>query len=459
MKNINILFKVYHPVWIVLFMLTFYSCEQLIETDLPDNQVTREDVFKDMATTEAALTNLYINVRENPFLTKNTNGISYNLSLYTDELDYFANNLNDFYTNTVEADHTLNASWWDYAYSGIYAANDFIEGLSQSAFIAEADKKAFLGEAYFIRSLYYQYLCQLYGDIPYTLTTDYVYNTAIAKTSYAEMLIQIEKDLKTAVDLLDDSYRNQQRIYPNQSTAKLLLAQNYLLQKKYEEAEKTCLEIINNNTYQLESDLDKVFKKEAKSTLWQLSSNSDTDNTPEASAYIFVSLPPPNVALSTELLNIFETSDKRKQQWIKEVTDGNLSFFHAYKYKNKENNTDEYSVFFRVEEVYFMLAEALTYQNRTAEAIGYINIIRQRAGLNPLPDSLNQDEFIDEMLKESQREFFTENGHRFFDLKRNGKLEKLSIVKPNWQNKHQLFPIPERQLQINPNLQPNNNGY
>jgi hypothetical protein len=103
--------------------------------------------------------------------------------------------------------------------------------------------------------------------------------------------------------------------------------------------------------------------------------------------------------------------------------------------------------------------EALAYQNRTAEAVHYLNLIRHRAGLLPLPETLSKEEFINEMLSESRREFFTEGGHRFFDLKRNNKLHILKMVKPNWEDKHALLPIPEGEILLNPNLLPQNNGY
>jgi hypothetical protein len=61
---------------------------------------------------------------------------------------------------------------------------------------------------------------------------------------------------------------------------------------------------------------------------------------------------------------------------------------------------------------------------------------------------------------ERRLELFTEFGHRFFDLKRTGRLEQeLSIVKPQWKKINQLLPLPESELVLNPNLNPQNDGY
>jgi hypothetical protein len=88
-----------------------------------------------------------------------------------------------------------------------------------------------------------------------------------------------------------------------------------------------------------------------------------------------------------------------------------------------------------------------------------INIIRQRAGLPPTLAS-TQETLIDVILKERQVELFTEQGHRWFDLKRLG-LANVVIqpIKPAWSDTDILFPIPELEILMNPNLNPQNPGY
>jgi SusD family. len=56
---------------------------------------------------------------------------------------------------------------------------------------------------------------------------------------------------------------------------------------------------------------------------------------------------------------------------------------------------------------------------------------------------------------ERTKEFVFE-GHRWFDLVRTGKLkEKVLLAKPSVSvdmNRHILFPIPQREINVNPNL-------
>lgn len=448
-----------YSILLLLINLILISCDQLVDVDLPDNKVNQQDVFKNVSSVKSALSQLYTNVRDKNFITKNTNGISHGLSLYTDELNYVGTSTNNFYVNSIQPNSQETANWWNSAYQNIYQINAFIEGLTQSQYIEQQLKEPFLGEAYTLRALHYHYLTQLYGDIPYTLTTDYKFNTNINKTPYNQVLLEVEKDLLIAHQYLTYEYRSTNKFHINKAIVELLLAENYLLQKRFDLAQQYCQNILNNKLYQIESDLNNTFKKTSKSTLWQLSPHLETNITPEANAYIFTALSANTTAISTELINKFDPEDLRLKNWIKSTTVNNTKFLTAFKYKNKTNNTDEYSIFYRIEHVYFIYIESLFFQNKRLQAITELNKIRQTRGVKPIDTALSSDEFEQVFLDESQREFFTETGQRFFTLKRFEKLNQLKSTKTNWLDYHQLFPIPEKQLLINKNLNPNNHGY
>ena len=88
-----------------------------------------------------------------------------------------------------------------------------------------------------------------------------------------------------------------------------------------------------------------------------------------------------------------------------------------------------------------------------------LNVIRIRAGLAETTASTTT-ELTAAILHERRFEFFTEQSHRWFDLKRTGKAaETLSGLKIGWRNTDLLLPIPEKELQLNKNLLPQNPGY
>jgi hypothetical protein len=118
-----------------------------------------------------------------------------------------------------------------------------------------------------------------------------------------------------------------------------------------------------------------------------------------------------------------------------------------------------------------MKAEALNELNNgpNTEAYEAVNKIRKRARYNGtqelsiLPDlqGLGYQEFKDALLLENRLEFVGE-GHRWFDLVRFKKLEELvPLAKPGVQPQafHYLFPIPQAEIDLNPKLLPQNQGY
>jgi hypothetical protein len=167
------------------------------------------------------------------------------------------------------------------------------------------------------------------------------------------------------------------------------------------------------------------------------------------------------MALSNQLRNAFEANDQRKVNWIKEVTNANGTWYHAFKYKQRTitATSQEYSVVFRLAEQILIRAEARARQGETLNAIEDLNKIRTQAGLPPTT-AVTQDEILAAIFQERKVEFFSEFGHRFFDLKRQNNLDViLNQTKPGWNTHMKKLPIPQRELLLNPNLLPQNDGY
>lgn len=447
----------------VLLLGTLQACSEFTDVPLPNDQLNRSDIFKDPNTTKAALTNIYINLREESFLMGDRKGLGYLMGMYTDDLQSLVDashnsQLFPIYSNSLLTNNSNISNLWNTNYNHIYAINDFIEGVMNSDALEPSIKKTYLAEAYFLRALYYHYFVQVFGDVPYVTTTDYTVNSKIGKTKVSDVLIKVEDDLKTALEFMPTEYRDIKRIFPSAAVVELLLAKNYLLQKRYDLAEVYARRVLENSDYNLETDLNRVFKRTSQGILWQLATNGLVDITNEARTYIFTGMPG-DVALSSSIVNAFESIDLRAGIYMKEVEVNGQSWFHPYKYKNNQSNEDEYSIVFRIEEAYLTLAEALLYQHKPSEAVNYINPIRERAGLSPLSNTLSESVVKQELLNEYQREFFAEHGHRFLDLKRNDALDQLKLTKPNWEAKHRVFPLPEQELLLNPNLLPQNEDY
>ncbi len=452
-----------HLCFLLLFFLFGFcqSCDDYVDVSLPNSQLTGVTVFEDVTTANAALAGLYAKLRTSGVFAGGT-GMSYYLGLYADELDHYqTTTLNNFYTNTLVAGESGVSSVWNQSYRQIYEANALLEGINGSVSLAEADRNQLRGEALFIRAFVHFYLVNLFGDVPYVKTTDYEKNTQVQRIATTLVYDEIVADLTEASTLLGDAYMSAERVRPNRLAAQAVLARVYLNMGDYGAASNAASAVLNNPLYVWEKDLDKVFLKESTTTIWQFMPNAAGNNTSEGSTHIFTAGPPSTIALTPSLVNAFEANDLRRQKWIKAVTNGSATWYHAFKYKQRTNTAAslEYSVVLRLAEQYLIRAEARARQGELTNAKSDLNLIRTRAGIGPTA-AVTGEELIADVMQQRRLELFTEFGHRFFDLRRNNALDNiLSATKPGWNTTDQLWPLPERELEANPKLKPQNQGY
>lgn len=97
---------------------------------------------------------------------------------------------------------------------------------------------------------------------------------------------------------------------------------------------------------------------------------------------------------------------------------------------------------FRYADVLLMNAEAKVRAGQNGDAP--LNLVRQRAGLAPLTNAT-----VDQILDERRAELAMEWGERFYDLVRTG---KASSVLTGFKAGDEYYPIPQRQIDLNPNL-------
>jgi hypothetical protein len=435
-----------------------------VEVDVPNSQLIGATIFEDNATANAAMTNIYASMRDNALLTGTSFGLSNNLGAYADELDFYGDmSFSTFYffNNTILPTNTAVADYWNTTYNQIYSANAVYEGVNASTMLSEANANRLKGEALFTRALLHFYLANLYGNIPYITTTDYTINSKVSRIPINEVYDLIIEDLNKAVVLVPQEYETESRTRPNKSTVQALLARVYLYNENWQEAINLTDTLINNGLYSEELNLENVFLKNCTETIWQLPTALEGSATDVADTFTLFSGPPNSVALKLDFVNQLEPNDLRKQYWIGEVTDGTTIWYYPKKYKqtNIQSSSSEYTVVLRLTEQFLIRAEAKAQMGNLMGALQDLNKVRNRAGLNDL-NAMSQQVILEAILNERRNEFFTEYGHRFFDLKRFGKLDQvLNMSKPGWNTTDSLLPIPQTELSVNPNLLPQNSGY
>src|SRR5690606_7975980 len=155
-----------------------------------------------------------------------------------------------------------------------------------------------------------------------------------------------------------------------------------------------------------------------------------------------------------------------------------LNDLFCRKYQNSDGDrADEYDWrsginerIMRYADVLLMYAECLNENGKTSEAYPFIQMVRDRVGLPDLattkPD-LSQQQMRDQIAHERFLEFALE-GHRFDDIRRWGwlddpaKLEWLESRDPEFESYipgREFFPIPQSEMDNNPGISQQNEGY
>lgn len=432
------------------------GCKKFIEIDPPKDQIVNDKVYASDETASAAIRGIYAQMMTaTGFASGYTNSVTLLAGRSGDDFTNFNGTVNyqQFANHTLSPDNTnLRAGLWTEPYKYIYFANLVLENLQRSNQVSAALKQQLEGEAKFIRAFCHFYLCNLFGNVPIILTTDYSANTLASPNSQDQLYTQMIKDLADASALLPESYPTADRIRANKWAATALLARVYLYQKDWSNAEKMATAVLDKTgTYQLLDDLGQVFLSNSKETILQFATPVSAGvNTREGQLFILTTAPGAStqVTISSSLLQAFDPTDLRLAKWVGSYANATGRWYFPAKYKVKTGNAtvSEFSMVLRVAEQYLIRAEARAMQNNFDGTLKDLNKIRKRAGLTDL-DLNNQADLLLAIAKERRLELFSEWGHRWLDLKRTG-----------LQNANPFYPIPRPELLTNKNLI-QNDGY
>ncbi|GAA4833579.1 RagB/SusD family nutrient uptake outer membrane protein [Algivirga pacifica] len=155
---------------------------------------------------------------------------------------------------------------------------------------------------------------------------------------------------------------------------------------------------------------------------------------------------------SPELFNLYEDGDIRKEAYISQDADlGEI----VVKFKDDGNESRSIEVI-RMGEIYLNLAEAYLRTNNSGRALELVNALRTSRGVAEWTALTEAT-----LLEERRRELAFE-GQRFYDLKRLGldldrsamaDQPKVEVVTLPAGDRRWIYPIPRREIVVNPNLQ------
>jgi len=479
MKNI---YKIKLKVLAIIFALvTFSSCEKYLEIPLPTNSLSTSSAFTSKSVIDGMMNQMYISFADNVAIT--ITGTRTAEALCDNAFNPTATFLVEYQTNNITAASSLFLTWSG-LYRAIYLANTMIEGLpdANAVGLTSAIKDSYMAAALTVRAMAYFQLVRCWGDAPLILSTDVEANKMLARTPLSDIYTQIETDLKKAITLLPPTIGARYYIN-NKYIPEAILANVYLTQGKWVDAETSATNIITSGKFQLVNVAD-VFLQTSSETLMAIGYtqyfNDKALKTASPGAYVIlpagsnkVFLENTTASFSESLLNSFEAGDLRRTNWTITSNAGGysnpLNRVFSFKYKYNPNldpaviipaGREEDQKFIRLAELYLIRAEARA-SKATPDLIGAasdLNAIRNRAGLANTTAN-TQSALKDAILNERRVELFYENFSRWFDLIRTNKADAVYGAIPykaaNWKPHMKLFPIPVAELNYNPNLKQN----
>ena len=416
-----------------------------------------------------------------------------------EKIDGFTADANVFYFDNL----------WRGNYAGINQANKALDILNKATFDAPTINRL-KGEVSYLRGMYYFNMVRLFGGVPKITTVpgvkDFQSEALVTKATKEEIYAVILTDLQFAVDNLPvKGDGNTQVGRANKAAAQGLLAKVYMYQKNWQKVYDLTTPVISSGLYSLVknkvdtlTDFNVIFRERPSGgvggnnnseSIFEVQTGVNAGENAVSPLYSNGQGPRGKGGWddlgfgwntpSLDLANAFEAKDTRRTGTIIFVQPtttprgpGNTGTIlwdgfriptldsvanPRYNYKgyssvngetlqtsgSKDTKPKNIRVM-RYSEILLMNAEAAVQLGKTAEAVTMINMIRNRAGLASLTTV-----GIPEVWKERRSELAMEQD-RFFDLVRQGRAGTVlrALGKPFVDGKHEIFPIPQTQIDL-----------
>ena len=500
----------------MFFVVAITGCKKSFLDVLPQGQLTEEQALIDLGAADKLVGGVY-----NTLYSQGTVGLRFLIltEMASDNTDKgstpsdagFDGNQIDAFTFTAN-NSNFNDVWKDH-YIGITRANKALQILEQSSF-DETTRKRLIGEARFLRGFFYFNLVRLFGGVPKLIR---IPNPSEAnsdefqtRATKDEIYAVIKDDLQYAVDNLPlKGEGGTQTGRANKGAAQAMLAKVYMYLKDWQKAYDLSLAVMTSGKYDLAPNYATMFREVGANNIEsifevQTGPSKNPSGTCDAINPNYSNFQGPRAkgawsnvvdgkpydgdlgfGLNTptsDLANAYEANDNRKagtiifidavntttlwdgfvipNQSLVENQRYNYKAYHSpFKetpacngYLDKDNKPKNIRIM-RFAEVLLINAEAAFHIGK--DALTPLKRVRTRAGLTTITATLA------DIWKERRLELAME-GDRFLDLVRQGTagIVMRAHGKAFVDNKHELYPIPQAQIDLsgkrltqNPNYQ------
>ncbi|MDR2774571.1 MAG: RagB/SusD family nutrient uptake outer membrane protein [Tannerella sp.] len=412
------------------------------------------------------------------------------------------------YVNTISSNNT--AQIYRALYRGIYRANQVIHYAPHMEKVDEEIRTIVLGEAKFLRGLYYFHLVNEFGSVPLiTQLAETSEDYFVARSPVEDIWRQIMTDWDEAENALPVRWVPEYAGRATKGAAIAFKGRACLYRQEWDRAIVEYEKLVSNEAsygYALMEDYAHLWDgqhRNCKESIFEIQysrNQADVWGGRTATSTVYAQEVASNEAggweeiLPTETLlktmtkeltadGDFDPRAKATIAWnypgcihyqarfdsvyADELAEGKV-VIHNRKNCNWWNRdegdwrSDLNEIPMRYADVLVSLAEAYTQTGQIAKAVPLVHRIRERAGLSDLRTEMNgwnQEQMMSEIRHQRNVEFTREYVH-FFDLRRWGILEQVIVESKElgWQNyrkRYEYYPIPENELNANPQLTQN----
>ena len=409
---------------------------------------------------------------------------------------------------TPASNGVVNNIWLGY-YKAIARTNQALNQL-QNAQFDTATKNKLIGEAKFLRALFYFNMVRFYGGVPLldkvptaAEANDDKYQTRASADDVYKFIIS---DLDFAVANLPDKGATDVG-RATLSAAQSLEAKVYLYMKNYQKAYDLSHAVIAGGKYSLVKDYSLIWREKAvngdggnnnSESIFEIQAGINNDCSAGLNLYTVSQGPRAGGQYgwsdlgfgfnnpSASLINAYEPGDVRKNGTIifinpqhagtvlfdgfripsQDSVQNSTYSYKAYHSRTAESNcggnTDHLPKqirYIRYADVLLINAEAAVQLGKTGDATTDLNLVRARAGLAPVAPTLLS-------IWKERRVEMAEEHDRFFDLIRQDAVQPGRAAAAFtadggkvWKSTDALFPIPQAQIDLSGGRLKQNPGY
>lgn len=404
--------------------------------------------------------------------------------------------------------HGMFGGLWTSSYKGIFRANVALENIPKipAGNITDDKRSMLMGQALFLRALFYSNLAIYYRDVPLILKPQSLEEKNVKKNTYDEVSAQVIADLTEAVNLLPVTYPASQYGYATKGAALGLLARFQLYNKNYQAVLDATTPMLGMG-YGLHTNYSQLFSEQGEFSneivfsvrFYQdaASNNSElfsatflaapkvdqqpmrnlvndyycTDGKPITSSPLYNSNTPKANRDPRLLASVYFRNDIFLVDLNRPFTGNTATGFGQKKYIRNSASSTGIAVFnpggqdyyvIRYADILLMRAEALVELNQLSQVYPLVNQVRARVSMPSIETAEGPGRTQDQLRTIVQHERRVElafEGLRYFDLKRWGQLQQayqratadnVAGYRPVYlAAKAAVFPIPESELNAN----------